>query len=314
MGDVLDTVASANVFLCVLGYGCVIVFNVLQGVQLYYAIARFAPQTGLMQMVRLQFISGFYAVILPSQLTTSVVKWHRMSRGKRLRAQSAAVVIYIRVLNGVAIMAWAIPGILFDKQINLPLVQWTAGLLAATVLLGATPIFVPQLAQPLARMLSAPLRVLPLPKGIRQKLAKVWNSLLLLNDMERWRVGLLLFIAFFFQLFVVLHYYWLCLAVGVHLPIVSICWLHLLIFLITALPISVAGIGIREATMVGILPVLYGVSRNDALAVSLLFAARYLVPLIVGGGSELYEWIRGARVESEGEMLRPEPPPHSGGA
>jgi hypothetical protein len=48
------------------------------------------------------------------------------------------------------------------------------------------------------------------------------------------------------------------------------------------LPISIAGLGVREGTLVGVLP-LYGVNPSAAVAFSFLLLARTIV-LGIGGG------------------------------
>jgi uncharacterized membrane protein YbhN (UPF0104 family) len=87
---------------------------------------------------------------------------------------------------------------------------------------------------------------------------------------------------------------------GLHLPVaaISMAWIRSFTVLVTVLPISIGGIGVREGVLVYIMQT-YGVPAPDALALSLLvFATTILAPGLVGGVIEGVMWLRGGRRES----------------
>jgi uncharacterized protein (TIRG00374 family) len=79
---------------------------------------------------------------------------------------------------------------------------------------------------------------------------------------------------------------------GLPVPAVSLAWIRSFTVLITVLPISIGGIGVREGTLVYVMQT-YGVPASDALALSILvFATTILAPGILGGVLEGWEWLR----------------------
>ena len=75
------------------------------------------------------------------------------------------------------------------------------------------------------------------------------------------------------------------LAAGLHLSLsfAALGWIRSVVVLITALPISIGGLGVREGALVFTLQA-YGVAAHDALALAILiFATNILAPGLAGG-------------------------------
>ena len=84
---------------------------------------------------------------------------------------------------------------------------------------------------------------------------------------------------------------------GLDLPVslVSMGWIRSVVVLITVLPISIGGLGVREGALVFTLHA-FGVPPHDAFAFSILiFATTILAPGLVGGALEGVRWLRRAR-------------------
>lgn len=82
---------------------------------------------------------------------------------------------------------------------------------------------------------------------------------------------------------------------GLDLPVapVSMAWIRSLTVLVTVLPISIGGIGVREGTLIYVLQT-FGVPAPDALALSILvFATTILAPGLLGGAIEAVHWLKG---------------------
>jgi glycosyltransferase 2 family protein len=71
-------------------------------------------------------------------------------------------------------------------------------------------------------------------------------------------------------------------SVGANLPLLYSVFLVLPVVLVTVIPISIAGWGVREGAMIAAFSYA-GLSANDGLIVSLLFGASYLVLGAIGG-------------------------------
>jgi uncharacterized membrane protein YbhN (UPF0104 family) len=89
------------------------------------------------------------------------------------------------------------------------------------------------------------------------------------------------------------------LAAGLHLSLsfAALGWIRSVVVLLTALPISIGGLGVREGALVFVLQS-YGVAASDALALAILiFATNILAPGLAGG---LLEAIRSPTLDHGG--------------
>ena len=81
---------------------------------------------------------------------------------------------------------------------------------------------------------------------------------------------------------------------GLPVSLVAMGWVRSVVVLITVVPLSIGGLGIREGALVFTLAT-FGVPAHDALALSILvFATTILAPGLAGGGLEGVRWLRGA--------------------
>jgi uncharacterized membrane protein YbhN (UPF0104 family) len=91
----------------------------------------------------------------------------------------------------------------------------------------------------------------------------------------------------------VVVYYVLARGLGIAVTLAAMAWVRSVVVLITVLPISIGGLGVREGVLV-LTMAAYGVPAADALALSILvFATTILAPGLVGGVLEGGHWLRG---------------------
>jgi uncharacterized membrane protein YbhN (UPF0104 family) len=86
-----------------------------------------------------------------------------------------------------------------------------------------------------------------------------------------------------------------CLAwsLQLHVAFISLGWIRSAVILATMIPISIAGLGLREGAMLATLAA-YSISDADALAMSLLvFGVVMLLPGMIGGAFEARRLLRG---------------------
>lgn len=94
------------------------------------------------------------------------------------------------------------------------------------------------------------------------------------------------------QLIWVLTVYFIVLSFNLHMPFFFIAWTFLIMSVVTFLPVSYAGLGVREGTFVYFFS-LIGISRELALSMSLVLFSFQVLAALVGGGFELKElWSR----------------------
>ena len=289
LGEVFSYLRQADLRLCLLGYTLYLVVGVIQGMQIGVAAPQLRELAGHPRLIRVHFISAFYGVMIPTPVTMSVVKWQMLSHKGQVRAQAAAVIIYLRALNILTMIIMGLPGLIHDRELAAPALRAAIFVILILFILFTLPFWSSRIANKLGAITARAARPFPIPKGVLEKCAKVWASILLFSSMNKSRHLTLFGMAFVWTL--MNGFALSCLANAVDVPIgVSVTlWLQLLLFTLAALPISIAGIGVREATMVTILPTFYGIDPSAALAASFLFMGLYIVLIGAGLSCELYE-------------------------
>jgi len=104
------------------------------------------------------------------------------------------------------------------------------------------------------------------------------------------RIALLLFLSCLSQVPGILAFVILARALGLSLSFVTLGWVRSVVLIATSLPITVAGLGVREGVLLLLLHP-YGVAEHDALAFSLLvFTVTIAGSGLVGGALEAFRW------------------------
>jgi uncharacterized protein (TIRG00374 family) len=79
---------------------------------------------------------------------------------------------------------------------------------------------------------------------------------------------------------------------GMSVPIVSMAWIRSVVVVLSLLPVSIGGVGVREGALVVTLHA-FGIPAHEAFALSILvFATTILAPGLAGGLLEAAHWLR----------------------
>ena len=268
--------------------------------KIHYIIAAFivSPFTWLILSYRLKFFSNmqgltistfqafeinlstlFYGLFLPGgNLTGGVIKFYKLSRKDNKLSEALVALALDRVF---ATIALCIVG-LFFWMLSVPEDSKLLVLSMIFILLGLTGfcilIFFDRDHRVIKWLLSLANKFYTSPKLNR--------FVDCLSDLGRIPIRSLLFmivISIISQLLNVLVFYLLLLSIDLSVPFVSIGWIRSVVVLVTMIPISISGMGLREGSFMLLLGA-FGISDNSAFAYSLLvFAVTRIIPGLLGG-------------------------------
>jgi uncharacterized membrane protein YbhN (UPF0104 family) len=246
-------------------------------------------QTNYTELLRLNFIGLFYNLLLPGQVGGEVVKSVKL-RQMGVNAGAAALSVLLDRLTGLLgiVLLGSVSGLLFIRlgPGQATILFWMVGLavilVAATLLLAAGHRLVPILAR---------VRVLRLL--INWLIARFPSMLHLPPGPDRplSALALPLLLAIVFQITVVFTNLLICWSLGIPLSFVPLVWIVAVVSVLQALPISVAGIGVREGAYVYLLQA-QGVDSSHALALSLIVFAIQVLLAAIGGLLQLLMLLR----------------------
>jgi uncharacterized protein (TIRG00374 family) len=283
--ELFSTLKNANLLLVLLSFFVV---------QLTHAVAAFrwrllCRKARFFPLFKLVYVSRLYSTVLPGQLFGEAAKvvYISQSNPEILPEEATASVVVDKIAGLIGLLLIGIGGVLFSSSMqSRDVLGWFAVCTLVLVLCVALPAF-PPVSRLINRVLDAIKHRFPKAGGITERLRLFltsWQSYL--------KTPLVLLLSVFaacvFQLLSTAGMSLLGHAVGVSVPLTDWCWIFAVLSVALLLPVSFAGLGVREATLVGFLGAL-GASRELALSASLLSLLIQVVDSLIGGAIVLFD-------------------------
>jgi glycosyltransferase 2 family protein len=241
------------------------------------------------QIVRIGFITSFYSLFLPGYLAGGVIRWHRMSRQDKKPAQAFATIVFTRMLSTIMTVMVGLACWLLDPVARrTPGFGMGFGVLLVVVLIAHWLLFYSGRATWFAGWLG---RRSWVPKFAVEKIAKVLVSVDKFGEVTGGRLASTIALLLLSELIGILSFYLISVAMHLGLSPISIGWVRAYIALITLLPISIMGVGVRDGSMVVMLRA-YAVTPALAVTYSVLLLTRTVVLGLLGGACELWNVMR----------------------
>lgn len=237
-----------------------------------------APEFRLAELTRMTFIALYYSTVLPGQVAGDLVKAYRLSHTQRFPGHAAAATLVDR---GIAMMAlFALGAVVAFGEDAIPaglrilLACAAAGLAITGWLLSLTAV---------RDRLVALSRIESRHQWIARGLSLLERIAHALHDALRrpLRIAACLALALVFHALCVGLHVVLGQTLGITIGIGAWCFVYAGISVLMLLPLSIAGIGLREGGYVGLLA-LFGVSQQTALALSFVFFGYTLFGALLG--------------------------------
>ncbi len=230
------------------------------------------------EVFQINTAARFYSLFLPAgNFTAIAIRYYRLSAIHKTYRAAIVAMLGDRVMATITLCL--VGGIFwFIERPQEALYYWQPGILTLTVLvagIGMTWLYGTQAISTILRYRTG-----------------VWvhDKVLLLRSLAAEQMpaaalmlALLFLLSVLIHVFGILSYILLSEAVGLEVSFAAMGWIRSVVMLSTMLPVSVAGIGLREGAMVMLLG-LYDVSPEEALAFSLVVFAVTVVGVGLIGG------------------------------
>lgn len=275
----LTTIRMVNIFLVVVAFVAVQIAHV-------FAAARWkllCKKASIMLLLKMVFVSRLYTTILPGQLFGEAAKvFHVRRSNPNISTQEiTASVLVDKIVGLVGLLLVGIYGAFSSKILpSDELAVWFAICVFALGVCLALPAL-PVVSRLINLMLNAIAKRSEKARLITSKL-----RLLLISWQSHMKTPLALvcsvLIGVAVQAGLAASMYYLACAVFVQVPFADWCWIFAILSVVLILPISFAGLGVRETTLVGFLAIFF-VSLELALSISLLALLIQIVDALIGG-------------------------------
>ena len=255
-------------------------------------------------------ITALYSMILPGILSTGV-KWYILKKDSGKGSNVLSSMIYKQFSTMVVMTAFGLFAFIISNPTSLLLPNarhpWLlpviCGVLLIVLLLFVFLLFSKRVGGRIIEILNIPLN--PLPAGIHRKGQEMLNQIAVFHT-AGWRFHLAVASITTVDTLIggVVTYLLAARTANIDAPAVVFVWLCAGIYIIGRLPITVANLGVREATLVGFLAV-YNVEKSSALLMSMILFSALVAMAIVGAAYQLCWAIAGKELTPPPEDIPP---------
>jgi hypothetical protein len=281
-------ISSIDVGLYMVSTLLAVISGIIVAGKYYFLIKGSAMSHSLISLVKINFIARFYALFLPSAAGREVVRWIKVTRHKKGKAQFIATILFER-LTFVFVLLFCGISALFLEPSNpeievlrmriLPIAAIGICLVAVFLLFYILP----------------PIRD-RIKSAVYATLQKIRPRLEVGGYLDNHHFSkidasvftLIFGLSIIWQIFFICRLLVLLKAASVPLGILDITWIGSLVLLLQTIPISFAGIGLREGAY-AFLFTLFNLPPEKGVLMGILFFSQMLIIAFVGGILEYFE-------------------------
>lgn len=245
------------------------------------------------RLFSLSAITALYGMFIPGILSTGV-KWYILKKitGKGTNVLSAMVynqlsIIVIMTVLGLAALIIDNPTtLLFPDAKNTWLIPAVCSVLLAATIITSLLLLNKRSGAKVIKGLNYILT--PFPTKIRNKARKIFQQIAVFQEVGYGFHTIVALITVIANIGGAVAVYVLSAkAANIDVPVRTLVWLTAIIFILGRLPISIANLGIREVTLVGLLP-LYGAESSAAMLMSMVVFSATICRATLGAICHLF--------------------------
>lgn len=239
------------------------------------------------RLIAINFISRFYALFLPSALGPEAVRWYKITKNKKGRSFFLASTMVERLFFLLILLLFGTIPLFFynDNQQIIILRQRLVPLLVIAYILlsGALIYFLFSAPQKLLKQLIR--KLITIKKD--SKFDIFLNNFSLKNSSFS-LISALFVLSLFGQIFFLVRMFFLFSAMDLPFSIIEVTWMGSLVLLLQVLPVTFAGIGVREGAY-AYLFTLFSLPSEQGFLIGILFFTQMLIFAGIGAILNLFE-------------------------
>jgi uncharacterized membrane protein YbhN (UPF0104 family) len=285
--ELWQTVKAARWELLIAVWALTLLYFWLNSVKLQFILKKQSCHARVATIFGASAVVSFYGMIVPGIFSTAA-KWYilRKETGKGSTVFSSmlynqlSIVVVMMVLGLIALMVSNPTSIVLpdvEAQWVLPVV---CGLLLAAIILIFLSVLNSRTGGAITKTLL--LLVRPFPARIRRKAQETLEQIAAFQTAGvRFHLAVVCITVIASGGMSVLTYILAAEAAGVDVPTGVLVWLFALVYILGRIPISVANLGVREVTLVGVLTI-YGVEESAAFLMSIVLFSCLVLMAVIG--------------------------------
>ncbi|MCP4371045.1 MAG: flippase-like domain-containing protein [Deltaproteobacteria bacterium] len=261
--------------------------SIFKAGKFYLFIKNTSLSLPIYRLLAINFIARFYSLIIPTSLGPAMVRWYKVTENKKGRSFFLASTMVERLFFLLILLLFGTIPLFFynDNQQIIMLRQRLVPLLAIAYILlsGALIYFLFSGPQELLKQLIR--KFITIKKD--SKFDIFLNNFSLKNSSLS-LISALFVLSLLWQIFFLTRMFFLFSAMDLPFSIIDVTWMGSLVLLLQVLPISFAGIGVREGAY-AYLFTLFGLPSEQGFLIGILFFSQMLIFAGIGAVLNLFE-------------------------
>lgn len=239
-------------------------------------------------LAKIQLISQFYALFIPSALGPAAVRWYKVTKNQSGRALFLASTIFERSTFIFTLLLFGMIPLFFYPS-NQGIADLRNRIFPFVILIFGIIIFIFSYFMSIQIQKHLKSHILKLlPTKWHNKFSTILNYNFSLKDPGPSLFIKIFFLSFLWQTFFLFRLYFLFQAARIPLTIVEVAWMGSLVLLLQIIPVSFAGIGVREGAY-AYLFTLFALPREQGVLIGILFFTQMVLIAAIGGILEIID-------------------------
>jgi uncharacterized membrane protein YbhN (UPF0104 family) len=254
----------------------------------YFLIKGSAIKHSLASLVKINFIARFYALFLPSAVGREVVRWIKVTQNKNGKIQFFASIVFERLtFLFVLLFCGMIPLFFYKSNPEIEILRMRVLPIAAVGICLVSAFILLFIFAPIGDLIQSMAK--STLQRIRPKLDV--DAFFENHNFKKMNANMFastLVLSILWQIFFICRLLVLFKASAVPLGFMDITWIGSMVLLLQTIPISFAGIGLREGAY-AYLFTLFNLPPEKGVLIGILFFSQMLIIAFVGGILEFLE-------------------------
>ncbi|MBN2010337.1 flippase-like domain-containing protein [candidate division KSB1 bacterium] len=294
INEFLATVANANIAVFSISFLSLIFQQWLIAYTWYIVVKAQQHAVPMWRVVQVHFIGNFFGTFLPTSIGMDIIRAYSLSRHLKQGVDAASSMFVVRVIGFLVLFLMALAMCIFQGDlIQDAQIIWVIVVTSILFTAGVLVMFIPPIRNLLYRLL-----LLFRIRSVKEKLEYFYSSTIQLAQYRSLLVKIII-ISFLMQVIGIINFY--LIGVALHIPVpLAYYFLYLpIIQVIIMIPISIAGIGVREGTFVYFFSQI-GAQQAEALSLSILMFSQAIGLALIGG---ILYWTSNIKLPAKSEAV-----------
>ncbi len=292
--EILSALTQAQPALVAAGMLMIPLFTYLRACLMSLIAAKQGLALSASRIMMVNFSTAFYALFLPGVIAGGGIRWYLLSQDSKRYSEVLAAIVFNRLFTTMTMLMIGIVFFFLDRS---SVSNGYVGTAMIASLIFLCLVYLVLFRSHLALWIQGRLEnTAAIPRYIATPVAKLLDATIRFKDVSNRDLAVFTMVSLGHHLFGVMSTYLLCRSLSLPVGIVTICWIRAFIFFVLLMPVSIAGLGVREGSLVLVLQA-YGVSPTGAMGFSFLLLARDVIGGLVGGVIEIYRFFRKPQAE-----------------